>query len=93
MNYLIFMDKNHLDHVLRNNLDEDRFLEFVETDNFVFKTDMWYVEGQSIQVKYRSFREMCRKLLNSEKENLEDLKRHLDYTELYKYIEKYRLLV
>ena len=93
VDYLIFMDQNHLDHVIRNNFDEDRFLELVQVDNFIFKVDKWYVDGQSSQIKYRSFREICRKLLNPEKENLEDLKRHLNCTELYKYAEKYRLLV
>ena len=88
--YLIFTDQNHLDHMIRNNLDEDKFLEFVQVDNFIFETDIWYVEGP---VKYRSFREMCRKLLNPEKESFNDLKRHLNYTELYKYAKKYRLLI
>lgn len=87
------MDQTHLDNVIRNYLDEDRFLEFVQVDNFIFKVDMWYVEGQPEQTKYRSFKELCRKLLNPEKENVVELKAHLGYDNLYKFIEKYRLLI
>lgn len=93
MNYLIFMDQTHLDNVIRNYLDEDRFLEFVQVDNFIFKVDMWYIEGQLEQIKYRSFKEICRKLASPKENEIEDFKKHLNYDTLYKFIEKYRLLI
>jgi hypothetical protein len=93
MNYFLLLDKEHLDDYIINELDEDKFLEWLQIDNFVFQTDNWFVPGASEQIKYRSFKEICRKLASPKENEIEDFKKHLNYDTLYKFIEKYRLLI
>lgn len=93
MNYFVLIDQEQLDNFIRKELDEDKFLELLQIDNFIFQTDRWFVPGASEQIKYRSFKEICRKLASPKENEIEDFKKHLGYDNLYKFIEKYRLLI